>query len=238
MERKPVSFWRLVQRLGLYWLAFPILFALVFGGVGLVMTRDALLLAREGVVTQALVLDKQIETRRSSDGKTSTSYHIRYIFHPNERAEPITRRQSVSRSLYRQAETGTEIPVTYAWSNPDRASIDPSHDRLGAYIFGGFGALATLISLGLGGWMFGRKLSILRALRRGDVREARVTAIRETNVRKNKERQYVIDWVDATGETGTSMMDGFKTLSKHPEGSVIVVYIDPKTGRGWWDAQL
>ncbi len=238
MERKPVSFRRLVRRLGLYWLAFPLLFALVFGGVGVAMTRNAVLLAREGVVTQALVLDKQIETRRSSDGKTSTTYHIRYSYHPNERAEPITRRQSVSRSLYRQADTGAQIPVTYAWSNPDRASIDPAHDRIGAYIFGGFGALATLISLGLGGWMLGRKLSILRALRTGDVREARVTAIRETNVRKNKDRQYVIDWVDAAGESGTSMMDGFDALSMHPEGSVIVVYVDPKTGRGWWEDQI
>jgi len=33
-------------------------------------------------------------------------------------------------------------------------------------------------------------------------------------------------------------MDAQETLLRHPIGSVIVVYIDPKTGRGWWEAQI
>ncbi len=238
MQRKPVSYWRLIRRLKLYWLGFPLVFALAFGGVGIALSRDVMLLAREGVVVQAQIIDRQIETRRSSDGKTSTYYHVHYSYHPEERADPITRRQTVSRTLYDRAQPGGQMPVTYAWSSPDRASIDLAHDRLGAWIFGGIGVVAALVSLGLGGWMIGRKRSVLRALRHGELREARVTGIRETNVRKNNVRQYVLDWVDATGATGSSMMDRFTRLSETPVGSVIRVYVDPRTGRGWWEDQV
>ncbi|TVS00521.1 MAG: hypothetical protein EA407_14530 [Rhodobacteraceae bacterium] len=109
---------------------------------------------------------------------------------------------------------------------------------MGGAIFTSVGALIVLVGLGLGGWMVGRKLSVLRALREGEIREARVTGIRETNVRKNKVRQYVLDWVDASGTPGSSMMDRFDRLADHSDGSVITVYIDPKTGRGWWEAQI
>ena len=217
---------------------FPLVFALTFGGVGLSMARDAALLSREGVVTQGELLDKQIERRRSSDGDTSTYYYVRYRYHPDERVEPIARRQNVSRSFYMSVQPGDDIPVTYAWSRPERASIDPAHDRFGAWIFGGFGALAALVSLGLGGWMLGRKLSVIRALNHGEIREARVTAIRPTNVQKNKRTQYVLHWLDAQGVEGRSMMADFDRLAEHPTGSVIVVYVDPKTERGWWDEQI
>ncbi len=238
MQRKPVSYWRLFRQLGLYWALFPLFFALVFGTVGISMAREAALLAREGVVTEALVLEKQIERRRSSDGNDSTSYFLRYTYRPEERAEPVTRRQGVSRTFHDRVQVGDQIPVTYAWSRPERASVDVAHDRLGAWIFGGFGTLAALVALGLGTWMIGRKLSILRALRHGEVRQARVSEIRATNVQKNKRTQYVLHWTDAKGNEGKSMMADFSRLAAHPAGSVIVVYVDPKTGRGWWEEQI
>ncbi|MCC5964670.1 MAG: DUF3592 domain-containing protein [Natronohydrobacter sp.] len=238
MERKPFSFWRIARRLGLFWLAFPLIFALGFGGVAISMSAQMILLARDGVTGEAEVLARQIERRRDSEGRETVTYYLQYRYLPEGHHQPITKRQSISRRLYEQVQQGQIIPVTYAWTQPDRATVDPRHDRFGMILFGVVGGIGAVIALGLGGWMLSRKLSVLRALRRGEVREARVTGLRRSNVQKNKVQQYVIDWEDAKGSTGSSMMDAQETLLRHPIGSVIVVYIDPKTGRGWWEAQI
>ena len=104
--------------------------------------------------------------------------------------------------------------------------------------FGVVGAIAGAVGIGLAGWMGLRKLSILRALRHGEVREARVTAVTEAKARINNKPQYVLEWVDAAGAAGRSMMTRDTKLAPYPPGSVIVVYVDPVTGRGWWDQQL
>lgn len=237
MERKPVKLWHLTRRLGLIWVGFPLIFAVVFGGVGLSLWAKSALLAREGVVIQGIVLDKRIERRSTKDGDEYT-YILRYEYHPTERLDPIVKRANVSENRYRTTAIGDAIEVTYVWSQPDTASVDPRGDRFGAVIFSLFGAVAAVVTAGLGWWMIGRKLSAIRALRAGEVREARVTALRQTNVHKNNTPQFVLDWVDATGQTGTSLMAGRDKLSRYPVGSVIVVYVDPRTGRAWWDVQV
>lgn len=238
MERKRIGLWRLARRLGLFWALFPLAFALTFGWVAISMGAQMALLAREGVIGEAEVLTRQIERRRDSDGRETLTYYLSYTYLPEGRAEPIEKRQGVSRRLYEQVREGQIIPVTYAWTQPERATLDARHDRFGVILFGSIGGIGMLVSLGLGGWMVSRKLSVLRALRHGEVREARVTGMRRTAVQKNRQPQYVIDWEDAAGSTGTSMMAGQSKLLDHPIGSVIVVYIDPKTGRGWWEAQI
>lgn len=238
MERKPFSFWRVARRLGLFWLGLPLIFALAFGGVAISMGAQMILLARDGVTGEAEVIARQIERRRDSDGKESVTYFLRYSYLPEGHAQRLVKRQSVSRRLYDQVQEGQVIPVTYAWTRPERATVDARHDRFGLILFGVFGGIGAVVALGLGGWMISRKLSVLRALRRGEVREARVTGLRRTNVQKNKVQQYVIDWEDAAGQKGSSMMESQASLLHHPIGSVIVVYIDPKTGRGWWEAQI
>ena len=237
MERKPVKLWHLTRRLGLIWVGFPLIFALVFGGVGLSLWAKSALLAREGVVIDGVVLDKRIERKSTKNGEELT-YILRYEYHPTERLDPIVKRATVNESRYRKTEIGDAIDVTYVWSQPDTASIDPRGDRFGAVIFSLFGSVAAVVTLGLGWWLIGRKLSAIRALRGGEVREARVTALRQTNVSKNNVPQYVLDWVDAGGQKGTSLMAGHSKLAQYPVGSVIVVYVDPKTGRGWWDVQV
>ncbi|MFN7003551.1 MAG: DUF3592 domain-containing protein [Roseinatronobacter sp.] len=238
MERKPFSFWRVARRLGLLWALVPMLFALIFSGVAISMGAQLAMLERDGIVGEAEILARHIERQRDSNGRESVTYHLRYRYFPVGHAEPLEKRQSVSRSFYEQVEIGQIIPVTYVWTQPERASVDMRNDRVGTTIFGAIGGIGMLVSLGLGGWMIARKMSILRALRRGEVREARVTGLRRSNVAKNKVPQYVLDWVDAAGQTGSSMMDSQTRLQAHPIGSVIVVYIDPKTGRGWWEAQV
>jgi hypothetical protein len=238
MERKPVNLWHLTRRLGLLWVALPLILALVFGWVGAALWSTSVVMAREGVQVQGFVIDKQAERRRDSNGNISINYFITYAYAPERQTQIIEKRVGVTQKMYRSAEPGGPIMVTYAWSQPDRASLDPKSDRFGAVIFSTFAAIAALVTLGLGWWMIGRKVSAIRALRSGEVREARVTALRHTHVTKNRVAQYVLDWVDATGQKGTSLMASAEKLANYPTGSVIVIYVDPKTGRGWWDAQI
>lgn len=237
MERKPVRIWHLIRRLGLLWPVIPLIVSVVFLIVGSNVLSRANLLAREGVETAGVVLSKRIQRENTRDGERIT-YYLRYAYTPEGGLEPISRETSVGQALYNRAEAGGTIPVIYAWSDPDQSSLDPSGDRIGGWLFLTFGTVAFLGSLGLGGWMVGRKLSIIRALRHGEVREARVTGLRATNVSKGKATQYVLDWVDAAGVNGSSMMAGRDKLAAYPTGSVIVVYVDPKTGRGWWEVQV
>jgi hypothetical protein len=183
------------------------------------------------------VLSKRVERESSRDGDRIT-YFLRYAYQPEGGLEPLSRETTVTDTLYRSVEVGSPIPVFYAWSAPDQSSLDPRGDRIGAWLFLTFGTVAFLVSSGLLVWMVGRKMSIIRALRHGEVREARVTGIRATNISKGKATQYVLDWVDAAGVAGSSMMASYQTFATYSVGSVIVVYVDPKTGRGWWDKQV
>ncbi|MFN4058303.1 MAG: DUF3592 domain-containing protein [Roseinatronobacter sp.] len=237
MERKPVRLWHLIRRLGLLWVAVPLIMGIIFTLVGANILARANLLAREGVETVGTVLTKRIQRESTRDGERLT-YFLRYSYLPEGGLDPISRETSVSQTFYTAAEIGSPVRVVYAWSEPDQSSLDPSQDRIGGWIFLSFGTAALLGSLGFGGWIIGRKLSILRALRHGEVREARVLGLRATNVSKGKATQYILDWVDAAGQSGSSMMASHGKLAAYPVGAVIVVYIDPKTGRGWWDVQI
>jgi hypothetical protein len=237
MERKPVRLWHLTRRLGLLWVGIPLFFAVVFGTIGTMELQKALLIAREGVVVEGIVVHKWID-RTQRDGRDDLTHRIRYEYIPVERGTVLTRTENVSEQRYRREKVGEPILVHYAWSQPDKATLDPRRDRFGAVIFSFFAVLAGCVGLGLAVWMVGRKLSAIRALRHGEVREARVTGHQQTSTQVNKVWQYHLLWLDAAGVEGRSLMAPMSKLAAYPVGSVIVVYIDPKTGKGWWDVQV
>lgn len=237
MERKPVRYLHLIRRLGLWWLGVPVLFTLIFGGIGLVELRKSLLIGRDGVVIEGVVVAKWID-RTERDGRTEETHRLRYEYTPPERGTVLTRTENVSVQRYRRVSVGDPIEVHYVWSRPDIATLDPGRDRFGAVLFSFFAVIAGCVSLGFAIWMIGRKLSAIRALRAGEVREARVTGHHQTNTQINKVWQYQLEWVDAAGVTGRSLMAPMSKLAAYPVGSVIVIYVDPKTGRGWWDVQI
>lgn len=237
MQRKPVRYLHLIRRLGLHWLVVPVMFAAIFGGLGAMELRKSLLLAREGVAIEGVVAAKWIE-RTERDGHDALTHRLRYEYTPPERGTVLTRTETVSERRYQREVVGAPILVHYVWSRPETAALNPRGDRFGAVLFSFMAVLAGLVAAGMAVWMLGRKRSILRALRHGCVREARVTACRDLHLQVNKVAQFQLEWVDAVGATGQSLMAPLSKLSAHPPGSVIVVYLDPKTGRGWWEAQI
>jgi hypothetical protein len=237
MERKPVRYIHLIRRLGLLWIVPPLAFAAIFGGIGVMELNKSLLLAREGVQVDGVVVAKWVDIVERDKGVERT-HRIRYEYTPAERGTVITRTENVSEKRYRRESVGTPIVVHYAWSQPDKATLDPRRDRFGAVIFSFFAVIAGAVGLGLAIWMIGRKMSAIRALRHGEVREARVTGHHQTSTQVNKVWQFQMEWVDAAGTKGRSLMAPMSKLAAYPVGSVIVVYVDPKTGRGWWDVQV
>ncbi|MCC5985862.1 MAG: hypothetical protein JJU42_16015 [Rhodobacteraceae bacterium] len=234
MQRKQVSYPRLLWRLGALWVLFPLIFAVSFGGIGLYMLQQARLLDRYGIEGTAVIEDKYTRTGRDSDGRTTVTYYLSFTFRP-EGGAPLSASESVQRGFYNQVREGDEIPIRYVAHRPELNEIEPGSSKLLGWVFGGIGLVAAVVSVGLAGWMWRRKLSVLRAARNGEVRQARVTGTRRTNVQKNNRQMYVLQWIDATGQDGESRMFPHDALSAYPAGSVIVVYVDPKTGRGWWE---
>lgn len=235
MERKPIGWGRVIRRHRLWLVLVPLVFALIFGGVGWYQAGNAELLDRHGVDTLARITDREIRTRRDRDGDEQTDYLLSYAFDAGL-GETVTGRQAVSSALYRRTRIGDDIPVRYVAHRPDVHEIEPGASRFLAWVFGGFGLLFGAITFGLGYWLMRRKASLIRAARGGEVREAEVVSHQPSSITVNNQRLMEAQWRDARGEMGASTPARPEDLPAI--GSVIAVYVDPATGRGWWDGDF
>ena len=238
IERKPLSYPRLIWRLGLGWLALPLVFGVVFVAVALSSLAAYRALQRDGVLGQTEVIARNISRSRNSDGDETLTYYLTHSFRPEGYSDSVTTRQSVGRGLYMGTEVGSFLPVTYIWNQPERNTLDPKRDMFGVVFFGLAGAVALLVALGGTAWGWGRVASARRALLHGDVREARVTDIRKLPLRVNGRARYRITWQDAVGTTGKSLIARPDLALAQNVGDVIVIYVDLRTGRGWWQKQI
>lgn len=211
-----------------------LVFALVFGVLGLVFLSQAREMARDGVEGVATVTGREIRTRSDRDGSDRTEYLVGFQFRPTS-DQLVTQRAPVSRRLYDRISEGQEIGIRYLPRDPARAEIEPRGMVLPVvFLLVAAGALAA--GLALAGVTVRRKASLLRAARRGEVREARVTGHEATSVKVNGRVQYRFHWVDAAGAAGVSAMNPLRDLPA--VGAVVAVYVDPRTGRGWWDGDF
>lgn len=197
---------------------------------------QAKLLESHGLIGEATVIGKQTVVRRDSDNNRSTTYYVTYSF--DTRTESHERRDSVGRRFYDRVVAGQVIPVRYVEHDPSIAEIEIGATSRSAGWMRFAAGLVLMVGLGLA-WVFWRRIGgIMRAALRGEVREARVTAHLDTNVRINRQPRYKLQWRDARGETGSGGLLPASALQALPLGSVIRVYADPKTGRTWWEEDL
>lgn len=234
IERREVSWWRLFTR---HWLWLPVLlmvFGLVVAGLGGNEYRRNRQLDRSGVDGIAVIEDRSIHTRRDSEGRTRTSYRVRFSFAPAS-GDRISAQRNVAPGFYGSVRVGDQVPVRYLPDRPQVNAIGPMRRReplifllIGLAVVAGASGFALVLGR--------NKLSLIRAARHGEIREARVTAHEQTNVQVNKRQQYRFSWFDAAGASGRSAMLDFHKL---PEvGSVVRVYIDPDSDRGWWEGDI
>lgn len=235
MERRRASWGRLFLRHFLWVPLIPAVTGVILLLVGQALGREADLLDLHGVETVATILDREIVTRRDSDGRVSTDYRVRIGFQPSSGA-PVDRWNSVQRETYDRLQPGDTLPVRYVLHDPAIHEVEPGRTAFAAWMFRLFGTVILTVAGGVL-WFLGRDIPAKRrAAADGAVRQARVTEHLSTNFRVNGQPRWRLAWTDAVGDTGRS---GLHRLTDLPAvGAVIVVYLDPRSGRGWWENDL
>jgi len=229
IERQPVSLIRLARRHMLWIPAIPLVIGLVFAVLGGVLLRSERTMARQGVDTVAVVTSRDIRTRTDRDGNRTTTYLLGYRFQPTS-DQTVQGQSSVSSGYYNRVRVGDEVAVRFLPDAPATSQLEPGGVVL-PLVFVNIGLVTLLIGLGLGWVMVRNKLSVLRAARYGELREAEVVAHQPTNTQINGRTQYRFEWIDAARQPGQSTMMDYNDLPA--TGTVVRVYIDPRTGRGW-----
>ncbi len=231
MERPSLS-WKAYTGRVSFWLAIVfILLSGIFAPFGYLELRDGRLLAREGVDTQGSVVDRVTESRRRSSGGTSHSYYITVRF-PGSDGRNHSARHSVSVAEYNRLSLGSVVPIRYAASDPGVTEMEAGDSAgtgrmlLGLAGLGALGGLASLVFLGRG------VAAQRRAATEGERRMVPVTGHKRSG--KKNSRYFQVEWNDGgqTRRTAAVREDRLPAI-----GSDIAVYLDPRSGRGWWEGE-
>ncbi len=228
--RPTITWFRLVKRQALWLPLIPLLIAAVLAGLALAEGRRAERLAVFGIDTVATVTDREV--RRSGSGEDERiEYRLRLRFQPPTGPEVVTW-TNVSQPTYQRLAPGTETPLRYLPHDPEVFELELGATETGARVLRWVALGLMVLGLGLAFLLARRLRSLLRAVRHGTVLQARVEAIETIPGGKNRAPRYRLRWVDALGHEGSSDPHPFAALPR--VGSVIVVHVDPRTGRGWW----
>jgi len=235
--RKQVSYWRLFRRHHGWAPLFALAMTAVMVLVWQVAARDAKLFDLYGAEAVAVVTDRESRTRRTGDNSTTTDYYLSYWF-TSASGERISKRETVSSGFYREVMVGDEITVRYIAHEPQRTEVEIGSNASTASLTRIMSFGFALVAMGLSGWVGHSAAGMLRAVRHGELREARVTQHVHTNVRVNRQPRFRLAWMDAAYVEGKSGLVRESVLLEHPVGSVIRVYVDPKTDRSWWEGEV
>lgn len=232
MTRPKVSFRTYGRHLWTWMALILVISVLIFTPLAIMETRKARLLASEGVDTTGTVIDRGTTTSRNSSGSIRRNYYLLVEF-TTQTGSNVRYRRSVSHSLYDATAQGASVPVRYAASNPSVAESVPGQTARSArwlVILASVLGAGTLASL----WALQRGVAAQkRAARDGERRTARVLA--HHKVGKARSKSYAIEWDDGVKVQRTT---AFNESQLPPVGSDIVVYLDPRSGKGWWEREF
>ncbi len=235
MERRQVSTLGLLWRHYLWVPLIPAIISAAFLNFAASEFSDANLLRQHGVTVPGQIINREVTRRRSTDGPNATNYYVTYGFRTLAGQE-ARGREEVSISRYNALLIGSPVAVTYAEVDPSVSTLTPGARRFSGWLLAAGGVLAGLGAVVLGWVMVKQKRSALRAARDGELRQARVSALNPGSLRVKGEQYYQMQWIDAAGQTGQSR--SYPMAKLPPRDAVIVVYVDPVTGKGWWENDL
>ena len=191
-------------------------------------------LARDGVQVAGTVTG--LNVTQESCGKdnldTCTRHWVTYAFQDAGRVQ--TRTEQVAQSFYAGLEQGGPVAVRFVPGDTSVSEVDIGTGMIAAVALALLGlAIGGAGGVGLG-WLWRRAGRMVWLRQRGQMRQARVTAVAPTNLRVNGRVQWQIAWTDAAGGVGKSRRQPQDGLP--PLGSEIMVFTDP-TGKlpAVWD---
>ena len=237
MGRPEISVYGILMRQRAWLLGLGLLFTVAFGAVSLILSAEARDFAERGVEASAIVLDLDTRTRRDSDGNRTTTYYVRYSFELSD-GEVQRNRDTVSRSYYREVSQGDRVSVLYLPDDPSTAELERGRTRQASIMFG-LAALVAAGGTGAGGWWFWqRSAAMIRAARRGERRTAKVVGQVDSKARVNDVHLYQLHWLDSAYQEGYSLKHKSEELLDWPQGSEIIVYVDPRTEKAFWEHDI
>lgn len=209
-----------------------LLFASIFVPLGAIDLLDSNRLTRDGVETSAIVTDHDIHTSRRSNGGTRTSYSLTLRFTDAQGVQHLTR-LPVSQDIYHRNGIGSRMALRYVAADPTIAEVEPGATLRDGALMGGIGAAMLLVALMCGAIFLRTTAAMRRAVRDGARRLAQVVA--HHRVGKQHARTFTAEWSDGLtiGKTRTLREANLPAI-----GSQIPVYVDPRTGRGWWEGDI
>lgn len=232
MDRPYLSWRAYVSRLSFWFATILFLAALFLAAMGAIDIRHAVQLSRDGIDTRGTVVDHHITTARRRNGSQQRNHYIVVRF-ARENGETVDTVRGVSEAEYDTLAIGSTQAIRYSASSPEINELEPGATRRHAMVllagmlvtgmFGLWAAIATWRSLA----------AQRRAAQTGERRMARVVAHHGQGRRSSK--AFVAEWLDSAGLTG-------RTPSAHESklpaiGEEIPVYVDPRSGRGFWQGE-
>ena len=242
MQRPMISLFTILKRHRAWLAIFPLPFVLLTGLAAFEFSERERLLLLRGETAEVRV-DGLDTRRRSASGRSmgrETVHQVHYAFERSD-GEIALGPSAVSRGFHNDLAVGDRIPVRYVPDRPDiHVEVEPGEARVEVFIFGTMAVVGVLGMLGLGTFFWRRCVPMHRAIARGDRRRARITGYRAARLLDNKDYKPLqrLEWIVSAGQAGLGLPNPAHSLRDVPEGSEITVYIDPASGRGFWERDI
>lgn len=223
--------WRLI-RVHFAWVPIlPLFFTLLMGWAAGDTDYLSERLARDGIDTTAEVLRLSRSEQRRDNSPVQYTHHATVRFTAldgTERTETL----DVSLSYYDRARVGQIVPLRMVPDEPRALELEPGTTGRSSWVFGIGAAVFLLATLGSAYVVYADMPSMLRAARRGQARQARVTGMTDTGWKVSDDSLWRLEWTDETGLRGESRRRRRAALPGI--GDTITVHHDPRDNRTWW----
>lgn len=238
MARPQISIRKLLMRQNAHVaIGFGLVFLIGYLIAYAINISDVRELEAHGVDTQATVQRTFTVRRTDHEGRRQTQHRVEYSFELPD-GERRLDTASVSPGYYRSVSVGDRVDLRYLPDDPGTAELDLGYHRGGTTLIGFIGLGFAAAIGGYGWWLWRRTSAVLRAVRQGEKRSARVLGLIHSKAYQNDKPLMQLHWIDSANHEGSSLRYFEDTLAPWPKGSEITVYADPKTGQTFWEEDL
>lgn len=229
----PPSFWRLFWKTGgvipVFLAAFTIILSLVSSS-GLYLAEE---MEAKGEETVGRVISRETKVVRRND-RTEREYYVTMTYFAD--GEEITKRESVTGTLYQQLSEGTERKVRYLPGRPQVVEFEIGSNRDEGTTLRWVALMFGVLTLGVGWYLARKAVAMIRARKFGPHETGQVVEVKRK--RGAGSTGYVLIWRDARGVEGHSLKSkGDARYAPYRTGGEVDLFRDAKD-RVWWSGDV